>query len=187
MRRVVLSAALSLAFFGAAARAQEQLRPSEPPSYRMSDYRSPTPATLSGARVLTNPEAAELWKNGRASFVDVLPRAPRPANLPEGALWRDRPRQDIPGSIWLPDTGYGALNPAMEAYFSANLARIAGAAPDKLLVFYCLKDCWMSWNAAKRALQLGYPRVGWYPEGTDGWTALGLPVETKEPEPRPAS
>ena len=43
----------------------------------------------------------------------------------------------------------------------------------------------MSWNAAKRALALGYKNVGWYPEGTDGWKAAGLPLESAEPTPMP--
>ena len=123
----------------------------------MQDYRAPTPATLAGARVLTTAEAAGLWRSGKAAFIDVLAQAPRPANLPEGTLWREKPGSDIPGSIWLADTGYGALNPAMEEYFRTNLDRVAGADRDKTLVFYCLKDCWLSWNAAKRALNIGYP------------------------------
>jgi rhodanese-related sulfurtransferase len=39
--------------------------------------------------------------------------------------------------------------------------------------------------AAKRALALGYTDVAWYPEGSDGWAAAGLPVEKRTPEPRP--
>jgi PQQ-dependent catabolism-associated CXXCW motif protein len=54
-----------------------------------------------------------------------------------------------------------------------------------LLVFYCQADCWMSWNAAKRALSLGYSNVAWYPEGTDGWTFYNLPTLESRPEPRP--
>ena len=75
----------------------------------------------------------------------------------------------------------------MEEYLRINLARAAGADRSKTLVFYCLKDCWMSWNAAKRALDLGYPRIAWYPDGTDGWMAAGLPVEPIKPVPRPES
>ena len=37
----------------------------------------------------------------------------------------------------------------------------------------------MSWNAAKRALALGYAHVAWYPEGADGWAAAGLPLEKR--------
>jgi rhodanese-related sulfurtransferase len=43
----------------------------------------------------------------------------------------------------------------------------------------------MSWNAAKRALTLGYSDVAWYPEGTDGWTKASLPLQDATPEPRP--
>ncbi len=186
MRRRLASAGLSLVFAWSPVQA-EDASPPEPQSYRMQDYRAPTPVTLSGARVLTTAEAAELWHGGTAVFIDVVAQAPRPANLPEGTVWRDKSRSDIPGSIWLPDTGYGALNPAMEEYLRINLDRAAGPDRSKMLVFYCLKDCWMSWNAAKRALSLGYPRIAWYPEGTDGWMAAGLPVEPIKPAPRPQS
>ena len=84
----------------------------------MEEYRAPTPATLKGARVLTTDEARDIWQKGAAAFVDVLPQAPRPANLGPDVVWRDKPRFDIPGSLWLPDTGYGALAPIMESVFS---------------------------------------------------------------------
>src|SRR5512132_4320228 len=54
---------------------------SEPEGYRTEDYRAPTPATLKGARVVTTAEAEQIWKSGGAVFLDVLPHAPRPANL----------------------------------------------------------------------------------------------------------
>src|SRR5690349_14930115 len=51
----------------------------EPQDYKMEDFRSPVPATLKGARVLTNDEAADLWnKAGGAIFLDVYPQAPKP-------------------------------------------------------------------------------------------------------------
>jgi PQQ-dependent catabolism-associated CXXCW motif protein len=152
--------------------------PPEPNSYRESDYRAPTPLTLKGARVLTTDEAAVMQRAGDAAFIDVLPQAPRPKNLPANVVWRDKPRFDIPGSVWLPDTGYGELAPVMLDYFRGGLdkALAGGARP---LVFYCLKECWMSWNAARRALELGYKNVDWYPEGSDGWAAAGLPLEKR--------
>jgi len=157
----------------------------EPDGYRLENYRSPTPATLHGVRVVSTDEAEKIWRTHSASFVDVLPRPPRPRNLPEGTLWRDTPRADIPGSIWLPDTGYGELAPNMADYFSRGLDKATDGDRARVLVLYCLADCWMSWNAAKRALSLGYSEVVWYPEGTDGWLAAGLPVQPAEPEPRP--
>jgi rhodanese-related sulfurtransferase len=41
----------------------------------------------------------------------------------------------------------------------------------------------MSWNAAKRALAMGYSNVAWYPEGTDGWAAADLPLQQATPVP----
>lgn len=147
--------------------------PPEPAEYRTEAYRAPVPETLKGATVLGTESAAELWRKQSAVFVDVLPRPPRPPNLPPGTIWRDKPRLDIPGSIWLPDTGYGALAPVIEDYFQHGLDEASHGDQRKLLVFYCLADCWMSWNAAKRALALGYTNVAWYREGTDGWEKRG--------------
>ena len=159
--------------------------PREPDDYRTDDYRAPTPRSLRGARVVTTAEAAALWKRGEAAFIDVLPRAPRPSNLPSGTIWRDTPRLNIPHGTWLPDTGYGALAPAMESYFRAGLTKASGGDRHKALVLYCLRDCWMSWNAARRALALGYTNVNWYPDGTDGWAEAGLPLAPATPEARP--
>jgi PQQ-dependent catabolism-associated CXXCW motif protein len=61
---------------------------SEPEGYRTEDYRAPTPTTLKGARVVTTAEAEQLWRTGGAIFLDVLPHAPRPTNLPPGTIWR---------------------------------------------------------------------------------------------------
>jgi PQQ-dependent catabolism-associated CXXCW motif protein len=157
----------------------------EPDGYRLEDYRAPTPATLRGAKVIGTEEAEKIWRSHSASFVDVLPRAPRPRDLPEGTLWRDKPRANIPGSLWLPDTGYGELAPSMAGYFSKGLETATNGDRARVLVLYCLADCWMSWNAARRALSLGYSNVAWYREGTDGWLAAGLPLQDATPEPRP--
>lgn len=179
MRSVILALMLvGLAGFAAASEGT----PPEPVGYRMSDYRAPTPATLVGARVVTTLEAKKLWQAG-AAFIDVLPHAPRPPNLPPGTIWHEKPRLNIPGSIWLPDTGYGALAPATESYLRDGLAHITNGDHARWLVIYCLKGCWMSWNAAKRALIMGYKNVAWYPDGTDGWRASGLPLQKAEPSP----
>jgi PQQ-dependent catabolism-associated CXXCW motif protein len=157
----------------------------EPDGYRTEDYRAPVPDTLSGGRVLSTEEAAEIWRRKSGVFVDVLPRAPKPANLPPGTVWRDKPRFNIPGSIWLPDTGYGQLAEVTESYLRQGLARASGGDRTTLIIIYCQADCWMSWNAAKRTLAYGYSNVAWYPDGTDGWQQANLPVVEAQPEPRP--
>lgn len=175
---------LVAAVLAAPVQAQQQ-EPFEPENYRADNYRAPVPATLAGARVLTTAAAEAIWRAKSGVFIDVLPRPPKPKNLPEGTVWRDAPRRNIPGSVWLPDTGYGTLPAAMDDYFQRGLARVSGGDKAALLVIYCLADCWMSWNAAKRALAYGYSNIAWYPDGTDGWERAKLPTEESQPEPRP--
>jgi PQQ-dependent catabolism-associated CXXCW motif protein len=137
--RWALAAALAVALIAPVAAGADEAPP-EPDSYRLSDYRAPTPATLKGARVLTTEEAAAMWRTGDCAFIDVLPQAPRPKNLPADVVWRDKPRFDIPGSLWLPDTGYGELASVMLDYFRRGLDKALGGRT-RPLVFYCLKDC----------------------------------------------
>lgn len=142
----------------------------------MQDFRTPVPATLRGARVLTNDEAADLWNKNAAVFIDVYPQAPKPPNLPAGTFWRDPVHRSIEGAQWLPNVGYGGLSPEMDAYFRKHLDALSKGKHDAPLVFFCLKDCWMSWNAGKRALEYGYSNVMWFRDGTDGWQELGYPL-----------
>lgn len=179
------AALVLIAVLGLALAASAQPGVPEPDGYRMDDYRAPVPSTLAGARVVTTAEAEAIWRAKTGVFIDVLPRPPKPANLPPGTVWRDKPRFDIPGSLWLPDTGYGRLAPATEDYFRRGLARASDGNRAALLVIYCQADCWMSWNAARRALSYGYSNVAWYPEGSDGWERASLPVAAGQAEPRP--
>lgn len=153
----------------------------EPADYRMNDYRAPVPRSLKGAEVVDGTKAAALQAEG-AVMIDVYPRAPKPAGLPQNAIWRSPKHTSIKGAFWLPNVGYGKLAPEPEAYFRSSLDRLSGGAKDRPLVFFCLKDCWMSWNAAKRALEWGYSRVVWFPDGTDGWQAIGNELVNVEPE-----
>jgi PQQ-dependent catabolism-associated CXXCW motif protein len=157
----------------------------EPGGYRTEDYRALVPDTLAGARVLSTQEAEAIWRAKTGVFVDVLPRPPKPPNLPAGTVWRDKPRFNIPGSIWLPDTGYGELAAATEEYLRQGLLHASGGNKATMIVVYCQADCWMSWNAAKRVLSFGYTNVAWYPDGTDGWQQANLPTAEAQPEPRP--
>lgn len=161
--------------------AQPAAPAAEPEGYRMEDFRSPVPLTLKGARVISNDEAADLWNKNGAVFIDVYPQAPKPPNLPAGTFWRDPVHRSIEGAVWMPNVGYGGLSTEMDAYFRAALEKLSKGNRSAPLAFFCLKDCWMSWNAAKRALEYGYSNVMWFRDGTDGWQELGYPlVEVKK-------
>ncbi len=183
MSRYAAGIILFVALAGAAR--AEELVP-EPDVYRTEDYRAPVPDTLKGARVLSTKDAEAIWRAKSGVFIDVLPRPPKPPNLPAGTVWRDKPRFNIPGSVWLPDTGYGELAGATEDYLRQGLSRATGGNRGALIVVYCQEDCWMSWNAAKRTLSYGYSNVAWYADGTDGWQRANLPTSEAQPEPRPS-
>jgi PQQ-dependent catabolism-associated CXXCW motif protein len=158
----------------AAVRAEEL--PPEPSSYRMDEFRSPVPATITGGRALTGDAAADLWNDNAAVFIDVYPQAPKPENLPPGTFWRDPVHRSMEGAYWMPNVGYGALSDEIDAYFRTRLERLTKGDKAAPVVFFCLKDCWMSWNAAKRALEYGYTNVMWFRDGTDAWQELGYPL-----------
>jgi len=154
-----------------------------PDGYRISQFRAPVPKFVSGAVTVTTGEVEALRANGQVVLIDVLPAPPRPRGLPASSLWLPPERRNIPGSLWLPNVGYGRLSDALDQYFRRNLASATGGRRQAPMVFYCLADCWMSWNAAKRAVEYGYGKVYWYPAGTTGWEAAGLPLARGEPAP----
>ncbi len=149
----------------------------EPADYRMNDFRKPVPTTLKGARVISVSDAEEVYAGKQAVFLDVYPSPPKPPNLPEGTIWRERKHETIKGALWMPNVGYGVLSKSFEEYFRAGLKAVAGDDKAKPLVFFCLRDCWMSWNAAKRAVEWGYTNVIWFPEGVDGWREFNNETE----------
>ncbi len=156
--------------------------------YRIAEFMAPVPESLPGALTLETEAVRALVEGGEiergeAVLIDVLPAPPKPEGLAPTALWMPPERRNIPGSYWLPNVGYGALSSGLEGYFRSNLERLTGGDSGRTLVIYCLADCWMSWNAARRAVQWGYTAVGWYPDGTTGWEEAGLPLETATPVP----
>ncbi|MFC6673870.1 hypothetical protein [Marinobacterium aestuariivivens] len=151
--------------------------------YRIARYRSPTPDRVEGGRTLDT-----------GSLQRLLGQNPTPALLNVQALtWRDgifveqEARYQIPGSRWLPNVGKGVLEPRWEQYFRNELERATGGLRDFPLVFYCRADCWMSWNAVRRAAEWGYSQLYWYPEGSDGWRDAGLSLERATPTPLQAA
>ena len=154
----------------------------EPDGYRLADFRAPVPATLEGADVLSTAQLHAQMQVEDMLLIDVMPAPRKPQHTD---LWIAPRRDNIPGSHWLANVGYGELSDEFAAFFEQELAHHTEDDPSRRLVFYCEANCWMSWNAAKRALSLGYENVAWYPEGIDGWKAAGLPLERSEPAPMP--
>ena len=148
----------------------------EPPSYWLGVLHGEVPATLSGAQVIRTEALAELLRGGGIISIDAASVPLRPYNLPNDAIWKPVPHENIAGTIWIPGIGEGNIQRDMEAFFRERLKTLTGSDLGRPIVFYCHPMCWASWNAAKRAMSFGYRKVIWYPDGAEGWQAAGHPL-----------
>jgi PQQ-dependent catabolism-associated CXXCW motif protein len=154
--------------------------------YRIDQFRAPVPDSVPGAMTIDTQALQLLIEREKILLIDVLPTPVKPKDRPKNLLWLPPARQNIPGSYWLPNVGFGQLSQELENYFRTSLERMSNGDKRQKIVIYCLADCWMSWNAAKRAaLEYSYSQVYWYPDGTTAWEAEGLDVERCLPEPMP--
>lgn len=155
----------------------------EPPGYRQDDYDADVPATLEGATRVQAVDVHRLMEQEQAFVIDVIPEHRPPRVLPEGQKWFPVAHVGIAGALWLPDVGYGSLSETTEAYFRWHLWSSTGGNEDHPLVFYCRSRCWMSWNAARRAVSYGFTSVYWFSEGIDDWRFEGFDTATLSPAP----
>jgi PQQ-dependent catabolism-associated CXXCW motif protein len=124
----------------------------------------PTPASIPGGQLITTKGLVALVQGKQAPYMlfDVLGG---PQTLP-GA---------IPAVIL---AQAGSFNDQISQQFGQMLQQASGGRKDVPLIFYCLStQCWMSYNAALRAINLGYTNVLWYRGGIEAWQQAGLPLQ----------
>ena len=124
----------------------------------------PTPASIPGGQVITTKGLMELVQGRQTPYFlfDVLGGADTlPGAMP--AAWLSQP---------------GSFNDQTQQQFAQMLQQGTQGRKDTPLVFYCLStQCWMSYNAALRAINAGYTNVLWYRGGIDAWKMAGLPTQ----------
>jgi PQQ-dependent catabolism-associated CXXCW motif protein len=121
----------------------------------------PTPASLPGGQVITTKGLAALVQGRQAPFVlfDVLGQSEA---LPTAvaAAWLGQP---------------GSFSDSVQQQAVRFFAQATQGRKDVALVFYCLsRECWLSYNAALRAVNAGYTNVLWYRGGLEAWKTAGL-------------
>jgi PQQ-dependent catabolism-associated CXXCW motif protein len=150
---------------------------------RTSYYRAALPSSVPGGKRINVKEVHAHFTNKTALFLDVMAHTGTGPDPLDG-IWRiAKPRQNIPGSTWLADVGTGTLTPEMKKYYKSNLEKLTKGNKALNIVMYCTADCWMAWNAVRRASKWGYTNILWFPEGTDEWVEAGHPVESSIPVP----
>lgn len=134
----------------------------------------PTPASIPGGRTITTAELAQLMKDPKSGALvfDVLGGP-----------------QTLPNAYYAaPAAQAGDFNDQVQRDFGNFLQQTTQGRQDRPMVFYCQNSqCWMSYNAALRAIALGYRQVYWYRGGIEAWQGAGLPVATRgqgSPPPR---
>lgn len=151
--------------------------------YRIAHYRSPPTAPVEGGkRVDTLALRTMLAQEQKPVLIDV-----QPVGWKDGIFLITQPRFHLPDSLWLPNVGLGEPNEQLVRYFRSHLQQAIGKDYQRPVVLYCTADCWMSWNAIKRASSWGYQNLYWYAEGTDGWREAGLDLVEGTPVPLPAN
>ncbi|MEZ5892310.1 MAG: rhodanese-like domain-containing protein [Parvularculaceae bacterium] len=120
----------------------------------------PTPASIPGGQVITTKGLVELVQGRQTPFLifDVL-----------GG------NEIIPGALAAaPASQPGSYNDQTQQQFGGYLHQATNGVKQTPLVFYCLSNqCWMSYNAALRAINMGYTNVLWYRGGIEAWKAAG--------------
>ncbi len=144
------------------------------------------PATLAGGKVINSARQLRSLLSVPATVIVDVSNAPRrPDNLASGAPWLPLPHQAIPGSLWIPGAGLGEIPPAVADFFRKQLAAATQNDATRQVIIYCHRTCWLSWNAAKRAIDYGYRNVYWYRDGIEGWKAAHFPTAVIEPRAAP--
>lgn len=157
----------------------------EPEGFRLTDYRTPVPKTLTGATTLSTSQMEDLLANTQLPsplLIDVFPKTEKPESWPQNQLWLPEPHQSIPTAHWLAEVGFGTINTAIESAYKEFLQLATNNNLAYPIVLFCRKNCWISWNAAKRLVQYGYQQVYWYPDGMDGWLENLNDTEVTKPE-----
>ena len=123
----------------------------------------PTPTTIPGGLVIsTEALYTTMQQNpGQLLIFDVL-------GGPQG----------LPGAQnALPASQGGTFDDQTQREFGQYLQSVTGGNQSVPLVFYCQNvQCWMSYNAALRAINMGYKQVLWYRGGIEAWSKAGLPT-----------
>ena len=134
----------------------------------------PTPNQIPGGQMITTKGLLSLMQRNDVRFavIDVLGDSQR-----------------IPNAISaVPASEAGTFNDQIQQRVATFLQGLTSGKRDMPLVFYCAgPTCWMSYNAALRAIHLGYQNVLWYRGGLQAWTTLRLPTQPQQRPVGPAA
>ncbi len=154
-----------------------------PDNLKMEHYRGTTPKCVPNGRTIDVKALQTLLNNSKKPplLIDVLPLL---LQIDEsfGNTWlQNEVHYSLPEATWLPNVGYGKIDANIKHYLLENLKSLTNDDKNRPIVFFCIEDCWMSWNTVQRVRDYGYTQVYWFRSGTDGWGKLGLQLNEVKP------
>lgn len=150
---------------------------------RIARQRAPIPDDIPPPTERIEARKAASLLAGDAIALDVFGALQSRYDELDGTWLVGKERLSLPGAVWLPETGRGALAPDIRTYLKNNLERLTQGDRDRPLVVFCVSDCWMSWNASQHIAALGYRAIFWFALGTDGWVENGGELVPVDPVP----
>ena len=122
----------------------------------------PTPNQIPGGQVITT--KGLVWLLQQSMPVVVIDALGGTQTLPNAlrAAWTSQP---------------GSFDDQTQQQMAQMLQQVTRGNNEIPLVFYCGgPQCWLSYNAAPRAIKLGYRNVLWYRGGFEAWQRAGQPL-----------
>lgn len=128
-----------------------------PQAQLQTQLHGPTPTSIPGGQVITTDRLLSLYQQGQQNGLLVFhvlgpgPTLPMAQNA-------------------APASQAGSFNDQTQREFGQYLDQVTQGNKARPLVFYCQStQCWMSYNAALRAINMGFTQVYWYRGGVEAW------------------
>lgn len=132
----------------------------QPIQQLQTQLHGPTPTSIPGGQVITTDRLLALYQQGQQNGLlvfhvlglgDTLPFAQNAAPASQPGTFDDQTQQE----------------------FGQYLQQVTQGNKARPMVFYCLNtQCWMSYNAALRAIHMGFTQVYWYRGGIEAWQQM---------------
>lgn len=137
---------------------QEQQDFGVPPQQTLqAQMHGPTPTSIPGGQLVTTDRLIPMLAQGQNG--PLVFHVLGPGNMLPGA------------QMATPASQAGTFDDQTQREFGQYLQQVTQGDKAKPLVFYCLNtQCWMSYNAALRAINMGFTNVMWYRGGIEAWT-----------------
>lgn len=128
-----------------------------PQQQLQTQFHGPTPTSIPGGQVITTDRLLGLYQQGQQNGLlvfHVLGQGPTLPNAQNAG----------------PASQPGSFDDQTQQEFGQYLQQVTQGNKGRPMVFYCLNtQCWMSYNAALRAINMGFTQVYWYRGGIEAW------------------